>query len=459
MNRTDLGLLAYNAILLAVGYAALRPLGFAARGTRITRAGLAYLVGFGVLGVALTLAAIVGISPTIPAIVIVAIVIIGATTRISLRPDATTWHATPLGFGRYGTLAAAIGGLVLTVASLAAIALAAKGQLYPGFWDAIDFWIPKAQAIYYGHGIPTDTWAGLKHPEYPPLLPTLDAGIFHFTGGFHPSLLPLQAVLLGIAFLLTLLGLLDGITPRALSLPALAALATTPWFWWRLQTPTGDQILAYFVTGAAVATIRWLITGERSYFRLGFVLLITATLTKLEGGFVGLLLAAVICVAIYRQRRSDFRSALLLLATPLAIVPWRLWLAHAGIPGSSPDYRISYLAHPGFLVDHTHRFTESLRVMLHAPFAEYASTSLVVVATAALVVSAVRRPVIAATVAAWCALAAGGLAAIYWIGTLPVSWYIENSVSRVGATVIVAAAALTPLLLGLALSDTITEDE
>ena len=90
MNRTDLGLLAYNAILLAVGYAALRPLGFAARGTRITRAGLAYLVGFGVLGVALTLAAIVGISPTIPAIVIVAIVIIGATTRISLRPDATT---------------------------------------------------------------------------------------------------------------------------------------------------------------------------------------------------------------------------------------------------------------------------------------------------------------------------------------------------------------------------------
>ena len=97
------------------------------------------------------------------------------------------------------------------VAAFAAIALAAKGQLYAGFWDAVDFWLPKAQAIYYGHGIPADAWASIKHPEYPPLLPTLDAAIFHFTGGFHPSVLPLQAVLLGIAFLLAMLALLDGL--------------------------------------------------------------------------------------------------------------------------------------------------------------------------------------------------------------------------------------------------------
>ena len=152
------------------------------------------------------------------------------------------------------------------------------------------------------------------------------------------------------------------------------------------------------------------------------------------------------------------RRGLVLLATPLAIVPWRLWLAHAGIPGSSPDYKLSYLAHPGFLAGHVNRFTESTHVMLHAPFAEYASTALVLIAIAAVAVALPRTPVIAGATAAWLALAGIGLASIYWIGTLPISWYIENSVSRVGATILVAAATLTPALLSLALSGTIDEE-
>ncbi len=458
MNRADTALTIYNVLVLGVGFAALRPLGLARHSTRLPRAGLAYLVGFGTLGTALALAAMAGVSPTVPAVSVIGAVLVGACVGIGDRSDASPERPPLRAFGRRGRLAAFVGGVTLTTAALAAIALAAKGQLYAGFWDAVDFWIPKAQAIYYGSGIPADAWASIKHPEYPPLLPTLDAAIFHFTGGFHPSVLPLQATLLGIAFLLAALSLLDGIAPRALSLPALALLATTPWFWWRLQTPTGDLILAYFVTGAALASVRWLIMSERASLRLAFGLLIAGTLTKLEGGFMGLLLAVVISVAALRLRGRAGRAGLVLLTTPLAIVPWRLWLANAGIPGSSPDYKLSYLGRPAFLADHLHRFTESIRVMVDAPFAEYASTTLVVIAIAAVLIAATRAPVIAAAAAGWLALAATGLAGIYWIGTLPISWYIENSVSRVGATVIITAATLTPLLLSLALSDTIAEE-
>ena len=96
--------------------------------------------------------------------------------------------------------------------------------------------------------------------------------------------------------------------------------------------------------------------------------------------------------------------------------------------------------------------------MLFRSFAEYASTALVLIAIAAVAVALPRTPVIAGATAAWLALAGIGLASIYWIGTLPISWYIENSVSRVGATILVAAATLTPALLSLALSGTIDEE-
>ena len=42
---------------------------------------------------------------------------------------------------------------------------------------------------------------------------------FEFVGGFHPALLPFQQTVLGIAFILAVLGLLDRFTPRWISLP------------------------------------------------------------------------------------------------------------------------------------------------------------------------------------------------------------------------------------------------
>ena len=79
----------------------------------------------------------------------------------------------------------------------------------------------------------------------------MNAVTFHFVHGFHPSLLPVQQVLLGVSFLLAAFALLDRYVPRWISLPSLALLVTAPWFWWRMQSILPDQTLAYLLSLAA----------------------------------------------------------------------------------------------------------------------------------------------------------------------------------------------------------------
>ena len=213
---------------------------------------------------------------------------------------------------------------------------------YTSYWDSVAFWIPKAEMIYWGGGLDAQVLGTLQHPEYPQLLPTMHAATFHFAGGVHPSLLPLQHALLGIAFLLAVLALLDRFAPRWVSLPALALLATTPWFWWRLEAPLGDQPLAYLVAVAALACVIWLYEPHRAWLGLAFVLLAAATLTKLEGGFLAGLLVAVVLVAGFVIHGRAALPALVLLAAPAVILPWRLWLGHHGLPhlgGGLPPHR------------------------------------------------------------------------------------------------------------------------
>ena len=55
-----------------------------------------------------------------------------------------------------------------------------------------------------------------------------------------------------------MIALLDRYVPRWLTLPAVALLATTPWFWWRLESPYPTRRVAYLITAAAVVCVIWL---------------------------------------------------------------------------------------------------------------------------------------------------------------------------------------------------------
>ena len=341
---------------------------------------------------------------------------------------------------------------MIAIASLAAIAVAVKGQLYAGYLDAFLFWIPKAETIYYAHGLDASVWGTIRHPEYPPLAAVMNAVTFHFVGGFHPSVLPFQSTLLGVAFLLSVVALVDRFAPRWISLPSLALLATTPWFWARLQTPLTDQMLAYLIAAAAIAGVIWLYERKRAFLILVFILLAAATLTKIDGGFMAELLAFVVAsagIVLYGRRALP---ALVLLAAPAVALPWRLWLHQHGLPTSSPDYHASDLLNPSFLSARSGRLTGSFHALYEGLITAQLQTSVIIwISVAALIIVAWRIPVIAGAVAAWLGLSLLGLTIVYWIGRFALSWYLETSLSRVGTTVIIVGGTLTPLLLGLAL--------
>ncbi len=451
MTRLDAGLVVQAALVLLVGHAALYALGLVRlRLGDVRLLGLSYLVGWALLGSVLSLTLIVGLDPSVVTVVLVSGVLVAGCAAIGRRSARVSMSAAGGDRSPLALTAAAIGAAIVAIAAAAAVANSLEGD-YTSYWDSVAFWIPKAESIYYAHGLDAGVLGLLQHPEYPPLLPTMHAATFHFAGGTHPSLLPLQHALLGIAFLLAAFALLDRFAPRWVSLPALALLATTPWFWWRLEAPLGDQPLAYLIAVAALACVIWLYEPRGAWIGLAVVLLAAATLTKLEGGFLAGLLIAVVLVTGFAVHGRAALPALALLAAPAVIVPWRLWLGHHGLPTSAADYHPTDLLDPGFLSARTGRLAGALHWILGAPFDQLETAAMVCISAALLVVVAYRLPAITAAVAVWLALSCLGLATIYWIGRLELDWYLGTSASRVGTTVIIAAATLAPLLLGMAL--------
>jgi hypothetical protein len=454
MTRVLAGLVVNDAVVAVAGYALLCAVRLAGPRLRDLRLlGLAFVLGWAVLGTVLSLLVLAGLGPGIAAVTTTAVVIVAVCAAARLR-GLVPPPAPPPAKARVPLLAlapAAFGAVVLVALSAAALAVAAKGRHYVGYWDALEFWIPKAETIFYGHGIDPGVWGSISHPEYPPLVPAMDAATFSFAGGFHPAILSVQAALLGIAFLGAVLVLVDRFAPAWISLPTLALLAAAPWFWWRLQTPLADQPLAYLVACAAVVCVIWLYERGRAWLVLGAVFIAGATLTKLEGSFMSVVLIVVVLAAGVAVHRRRALPAVALLAAPLVVLPWRLWLSRHGLPTTSPDYHVTDLLRPGYLADRTWRLRGALSVADHVPFGERRTAALVWIAAAALVVAAVRRPLIVAAVGAWLALASFGLLCIYWIGTLDLDFYLASSIGRVGTTVIIVGAVVAPLLLGLAL--------
>jgi hypothetical protein len=54
---------------------------------------------------------------------------------------------------------------------------------------------------------------------------------------------------------------------------------------------------------------------------------------------------------------------------------------------------------------------------------------------------------------AWLGLGFLGLSVVYWIGTLPVDWWVDTSAERILLSIGTSAGALLPLLLTEALAE------
>jgi hypothetical protein len=343
------------------------------------------------------------------------------------------------------------------VAAVAFAMIVALKGTWPSEWDVWWFWLPKAKVIYYFHGLDTGVggWGAQQDPEYPPLAAVMAATVSHFAGGFHPSILNVQAVLLGIAFLGAIPALLDRFAPRWLVFPSVALLAVTPGFWWKMQSLLVDQTLAYLAAAAAAACVIWLREQRAAWLGMAIVFLVATTLTKLEGITLALLLIALVATGGFALRRRAAWPALLLLLGPAAIVPWRLWLRAHDLPTSPTDYHPSNLLRPVFLVDHWSRFTYASHLILQSVFRTGVWLVVLPLALIAVVLAARRVPVIAAVVGLWVVSAFLGLVALYWVSAHQADFalYVSGNVDRVASTIVIIAGTLSPLVLGFALAE------
>ena len=454
MTRIYLGLVANNLVIVGVGFALLYAIGLARLRLREWRLiALAYLLGWALLGTVLTFLLIAGLDPEIGTVVAVAVVIGAASVFAGRRVPRAEIVAVGRRGHLLGSLAALAGAAVLAFAAIAALIVSIKGT-WPSEWDVWGFWLSKAKVIYYFHGLDTGLggYGAQSHPEYPPLVPAMNAATSHFVGAFHPTLLAFQVVLLGVAFLGAIPALVDRFVPRWLSFPLLALLAVSPGFFWRMQSMMADQTLAYLIAPAALACVIWLREPRGAWLAVALVCLVGATLTKLEGATLGLLLVVVVVVAAFVLHRRAGSPARRLLLGPASIEPWRLWLGSHGLPVSATDYHASDLLRLHFLGDRTWRFTYAFHWMLHSVFRTGQWLVILPLALIALGLAARRLPVIAAAFAAWIVVAFLGLTTIYWIGIPDVHWYVQTSADRIVATIVIVAGTLTPLLLGFALT-------
>jgi hypothetical protein len=447
----DLSSLLLDVLLLGVGEALLVGLGLV-RSLRsaVVLGGLAFVLGWCALGTLLSFALMLGGSLALWQPVVLGLLAIGAAAVLVRRVPAAPAPRPVRVPGSSGRLFAFVAAGALGT-YLLLLGVHAARVSSPTAWDGWAFWIPKGKAIYYFDGLRAGLDGGFTsfaHPEHPPLVPALEAAVFRFAGSADVLALPFQDWLLAAAFVTGVGGLLARRVPMHLLWPALLVLALAPAFGGVIGSGLGDPLLARLVALAAVAGALWLLERDWRLLAIAGNLLAGAALTKGEGVLLGLVLVLALVAAAWCERPRAVRPLLALLPIPLlAWLPWQVWLRVQDVVYAA-DYRLSDLAHPGYLFDRVDRLGTAL---VRLPGYALALDSWLLLVPVALVLAALllrRRPSLGVLVLAFVAAGYLGLAALYWLSQLPLEWHIDTSASRVVAPLVLVCAALTPLLAG-----------
>ncbi|MGH3131540.1 MAG: hypothetical protein ACRDNX_12035, partial [Gaiellaceae bacterium] len=320
--------------------------------------------------------------------------------------------------------------------------------------DAWGFWLPKAKAIALFGGLDTGPGGVTSyfHPDYPPLVPALDAVAFRFMDGLHASLLPVQEWVAAAAFLAALAGLLARRVPPGVLWPSLALVALSPAFSRWIGVALADLPLALLFALAGVAVALWLADGQPGHVALAATLLAAAALTKIEGRSLGLTLAAITTLASIRALRARWPGLLVLFAVPiLATLPWRRWLAANDVHVGA-DYRFRDALDPGFLLDRIDRFE---RTIADLPGYLVGGDDWLVVLPLALVAAVLvarRAPALALLLAGTPLAVVAGLVVVYWVSPVPVEHYIDTSAERTVLSPLLFAGSLLPIALAALLA-------
>ena len=447
--RSLAGLALFNVFLLGVGTTVLALLlGWRSLRQVVAGSGLGYMVGVALLGIALSIELVVGVPFSFVTIVLtgVAMVLVAAGVR---RPLGR-WRPTPpaeIGPSGMGLIAVAFGALIVVYLE----ALFRAGRLAGlSAWDAWAFWVPKAKAIYFFGGLDEQFFRELANPTYPPLVPALEASAFHFMGSADVVTLHVQFWFFACGFVAALGGLLAPRVPALLLWPFVLLMLVAPRIVGRSLDPQADFLLDYFFALAALLVALWLVEREPWLLATAAVFMGAALLAKRDGQLLVACIVVAALVGSLRQWRYAWPRLGLAVAVAAAVaIPWRVWFTSRDLTGELPSAGL--LA----LVDYPDRGWPAFESVVTAAF-DYdlwlVVVPLVAVAVVLAFVSGAR--VLPAYALTLYALAIAGFTWVLWsFVELEVPFTQDegvNPIVRLSGSLVVASAAIVPLLLDTA---------
>lgn len=353
----------------------------------------------------------------------------GSSARHDRRPAAAKWPA---------------------VALVLFLVLVAVDLWYQPLWayDSWTFWTPKAHALWALNGLDVHwfTQANLTSPDYPLLLPAVEAAGFRFSG-YETGLLDLQSLLFVIAFLHAIYRFSSGRVHSAVVWALLAMVAVAPSVVDQLAAAEADIPVAVFFATAGACGAMWLRERSPSVLAVTGILAAGACATKVEG----IVFAAAVFLSLALVSR-DWRPLAIGGAAIIAgVLPWRLWLDAHHVANQGSYGRLTDL---GYLAHHVARVPIAAAYMLTKMVDPRAWLLLLPLVLLALV-HAYRRGNRPTAIYAGVTgiIAFVGLLLAYWSTRLGLHYQLATSARRVVTGILFFGAAITPQLVdGRALS-------
>jgi hypothetical protein len=446
------GIFWLNLIFVLVGYCVLssflRGRSAAAWGSF---AGVALLVGAGLVGVVLSTLVVIGLSSGLPVFAAVAVVLAGSALAAGTRFDrsgiAIEAPTARLDAGRGRWVAAAAAGAIVGVCCLVAVAAFRSS---PWLDDAWTFWLPKGvelsrAGLDHRLFVPSDDFATFTSPDYPlwwSIIGGLDVAA---VGRIDLRAVNAELAVLYLAFTAAATRLLWGRVRGAILLPALLLAVTAPELTAQTESGGADLPLAFAFALAVVAASLWLRYGEPLLLLLVFVFVATALNTKEEA--TGLVVAFLVIGGFFAWTQLSRRYLMLtgaVAAAFLALAPWLAWTRAHGV--SSEAIGVNAF-NPLHLWNARARLEPSVRAVAHEmlqPRGWFLAIPLLVVGSLALAIR--ERRIVWLGPPTIIAAGFGFFVWIYWAGSTELTFWLDTSAYRVVDSVVLAAAVTLPVV-------------
>jgi len=440
-------LAAVNGLLAIFGAGILAIVGRPRAESIVVQAAVSLLTGLAGFFVVMPPLLYAGFSPTVPVLVILAVLAAGA--GLYRRRRAPSGMSTSAGSGLLALAVALPAGLLaLQAADKRPIELdwqldwALKARLLAGnggrLMGALD---PRflSSRLYQG-----------SHPEYPLGLPALQALDYHAMGRLDSDVVHVQYVIALAAFVITVWALLrPHANPLLLTGGAVAVMASPAVQARVLADPWDVMTASFWVAGALLAGL-WYRDGDRTTLALAVLFLTAALETKLEAIANTLILFALIALALALRRQwPRLRDgAVAAAATALLVAPWQIYSRAHGLHSRVIQPSLTRM---GRQLGDLPTIVHSLSGRMLASAWE-AAVPLCVGAAVVMLVRGRSRPLAAGFLILLAALDLG-LVFVYWNHVNALHRLLNTSASRTISTEELLSLVMLPLLLDRALGD------